>query len=150
MRRRDIAFFFGPAISLLLLYTIISEGGSRDNPPVNIAGLDIRAEDIRVIDGDTIAWQGTNYRLLGFDTPETFQADCDAERAMGDAATSMLKSLLLGADKINILVEVRTDKYGRGLARLLIEGADVGERLISQGLARSYDGGTRQPWCDVE
>lgn len=147
MRKREIAFLFGPAVFLLFLYAVFSGSG---DAPANRDDLEIRAADIRVIDGDTIEWQGTNYRLLGFDTPETLQADCESERAMGDAASSMLHSLILGADHIKIQVQSGTDKYGRGIARLLVGGEDVGERLISQGLARPYDGGKRQPWCDGE
>lgn len=38
------------------------------------------------------------------------------------------------------------DKYGRLLRNVLVNGQDVGETLISAGVARAYAGG-RRPWC---
>lgn len=38
------------------------------------------------------------------------------------------------------------DRYGRTLGRVLVDGVDVGELLISEGLARRWDG-RRHPWC---
>jgi endonuclease YncB( thermonuclease family) len=52
--------------------------------------------DIRVIDGDTIQVYGMdpNVRLVDFDTPETWQPDCDAERTLGAKATERLRALV--------------------------------------------------------
>jgi endonuclease YncB( thermonuclease family) len=47
-------------------------------------------------------------------------------------------------------VEVRIegrDKYGRDLIRLILDGADAADILISQGHARPYGGGAREGWC---
>lgn len=148
MRRRDAFLLFGPALMLLSVYAIWDRQSSPGDGVRSDGVGPVAAADIRVIDGDTVEWQGVNYRLEGFDAPETRQADCEAEREMGEATASMLRSLILGANKIDVQVQPRTDKYGRGIARLLTDGEDVGQRLISQGLARSYDGGTRQSWCD--
>jgi micrococcal nuclease len=82
-----------------------------------------------VVDGDTIkSPAGVRYRLVGFDCPETFRAKCDEELALGLAAS-------------------RLDKYGRTLATLTVNGRDVGEVLISEGLARAYKGRKRESWC---
>lgn len=145
MRRLHGFLLFGPAVLLLMLYGVLGLGKPSD--PAR-SGPEIQAADIRVIDGDTIAWNGTNYRLLGFDAPETRQAACEAERAMGEAATAMLRSMILEAKRIEIIAQARKDRYGRGLAHLLADGEDVGDRLISQKLAHPYDGKkARQPWC---
>jgi endonuclease YncB( thermonuclease family) len=39
------------------------------------------------------------------------------------------------------------DKYGRLLVAMYVDGADVGETLIAEGLAVSYRGGQRINWC---
>jgi len=148
MRKKDVALLFGPALLLLFFLALWGENGERGDGAGEDAPNEVHAVDIRVVDGDTIEWQGTNYRLEGFDAPETLQAECEAERAMGEATSAMLRSLILGADQIEIQPQQGTDKYGRGIARLLIDGENVGERLVAQRLARPYDQGTRQPWCD--
>lgn len=147
MRRRDAAWLFGPAVALLAIYAVWGVNSTSNDVAQNGGDDVISAVDIRVIDGDTIEWRGTNYRLEGFDAPETLQADCDAEQAMGESAASMLRSLILGANLIEIQIQPGKDKYGRGIARLLVDNNDVGARLVLQGLARPYDGGARLPWC---
>ncbi len=100
-----------------------------------------------VVDGDTIkAPYGVTYRLLGFDTPETRFARCDAERALGLAAKDRLEELL-SIGEVKVLESGRLDKYGRTLANVTIDGRDVGDILIDEGLARPYDGGHRGSWC---
>ena len=38
------------------------------------------------------------------------------------------------------------DVYGRKLRNLAVDGRDVGDVLVSEGLARPYGGG-RRGWC---
>ena len=52
---------------------------------------------LTVIDGDTVRLAGETIRLVGFDTPETYRAQCDGERERGNAATEQLRELLAGA-----------------------------------------------------
>lgn len=107
----------------------------------------IRASAVRVIDGDTIEYGGLSIRLLGFDTPETYYADCADEKARGDAATARLRHLIRGAGTLKLSLRDERDRYGRGLGSLLVDGRDVGDVLISEGLARRYSGGHRRGWC---
>ena len=101
-----------------------------------------------VIDGDTIrAPYGVKYRLMGFDAPETFQAKCDAELALGTRAAERLKELLASGE-VRIVESGKIDRYVRTLAHLTVNGRDVGSMLIDEGLARAYDGRTkRESWC---
>lgn len=102
---------------------------------------------IRVVDGDTIDVGRTRYRLVGFDTPETYYARCDYELALGRAATSRLRGLVRSGQALDLVVLPGRDRYGRGLARLFIGGTNIAEILISERLARPYEGGRRQGWC---
>lgn len=100
-----------------------------------------------VVDGDTIkAPYGVTYRLMGFDTPETRFAKCDAERELGFAAKERLEELL-NASEVKVLESGKRDKYGRTLAHVTADGRDVGDILIEEGLARPYRGERRKSWC---
>ena len=44
------------------------------------------------------------------------------------------------------LLELRRDKYFRILARVMIDGEDLGAELLKAGLSKPYDGGTKETW----
>lgn len=102
-----------------------------------------------VYDGDTVALDCAGgrktARLVGFDTPETRDAGCAAEKALGDHATMRLRDL---AGKGAVTFDGQGyDKYGRVLAVMKIDGVDVKHALIDDGLAVQYAGGSRIDWC---
>jgi endonuclease YncB( thermonuclease family) len=108
-----------------------------------------------VVDGDTIDWgwrlkiESARYRLAVIDTPETRGARCAEERALGKQAAERLRSLVAAGD-VTLRVDDASDKYRRQIASLSHGGHDVGETLISEGLARPYSGrGKRGSWCGV-
>ena len=104
----------------------------------------------RAVDGDTIddVTNKIRYRLENIDTPETgSRAKSDKERIAGEEAKRRLQALLQQGDiKVIPAKKRKLDKYGRHLARIEIDGRDVGEKLISEGLARPYAGGKRDAW----
>ena len=109
--------------------------------------------NLYVIDGDSVRVLDENVRLMGFDTPETFQPKCASERALGKRATIHLEHLIENAGSASIVYErkrdgsLRRDKYRRLLGTLYIDGVDVADLQINAGLARPYDGGKRRSWC---
>ena len=106
------------------------------------------AAALSVVDGDTVRMDGVTYRLLGFDTPETFFAQCSYERSLGKAATQRLEELVRDAQSIELQKTGQSCKWGRLCASLLIDGVDVGDILIREGHAVPYDGKTkRRDWC---
>jgi endonuclease YncB( thermonuclease family) len=115
--------------------------------PLPAAAELVAASLIYVIDGDTIDAKGDRFRLVGFDTPETYRPQCDYELALGRAATSRLRNLLEDAQRVDLVVLPGRDRYDRGLARLIVQQVDVADTLVSEGLARRYNGGKRSGWC---
>jgi endonuclease YncB( thermonuclease family) len=115
--------------------------------PLPAAAEVMAASLIYVIDGDTIDAKGDQFRLVGFDTPETYRPQCDNELALGRAATSRLRNLLEYAQRVDLVVLPGRDKYDRGLGRLLVQQVNVADTLVSEGLARRYNGGKRAGWC---
>ena len=51
---------------------------------------------------------------------------------------------LLASGEVRVIESGRTDKYRRTLAHVEVNGRDVGEILIGEGLARPYKGGKRE------
>ncbi|MFM2074838.1 MAG: hypothetical protein RJB34_1143 [Pseudomonadota bacterium] len=93
------------------------------------------ARVVTVSDGDTVwvtplqSQRRMKLRLQGLDAPERCQPG-------GDEATRALRELVLNQ---TVAVDVSGhDDYQRGLARIRLQGKDVGAFMVSQGLAWSY------------
>lgn len=99
-----------------------------------------------VVDGDTIWLEGQNIRIADIDAPETHEFGCAEEKALGDRATQRLKELVSSGPVTLQAIDRDADRYGRKLRLVMVNGTSVGDTLVSEGLARYYDGGKR-PWC---
>jgi len=106
----------------------------------------------RVIDGDTVERQGITYRLIDYDTPETFFAQCKAERMLGIKAKERLASLL-SDQGVDLKTDGARDRYRRTLATMTINGVAISQIMVSEGLAVPYvcpknRCARRINWCD--
>jgi endonuclease YncB( thermonuclease family) len=99
-----------------------------------------------VVDGDTFYIGEQKVRIAGIDARETHDYDCESELALGDRATEKLQALLNSGSVTMTSIDRDRDVYGRLLRNVRVNGRDVGEALISAGMARAYAGG-RRPWC---
>lgn len=125
-------------------------------PSGDVLAGPIQAQVIRVTDGDTPAimaqvWPGQYVsiavRQLGIDTPEKGGRAKNAyERQLAEQATAAARELIEG--KQVLLYNIEIDKFGgRVLADIkTLDGVDLGEHLISKGLAREYFGEKKEPW----
>ena len=109
---------------------------------------------LKVVDGDTIDADidlGFNIsltkrvRLSGVDTPESRTTDLK-EKALGLEVKEWLKKNLDGKKNILIKTELpnSTEKYGRILGRLYVDDVCLNDRMISEGYAWEYAGGTKK------
>jgi endonuclease YncB( thermonuclease family) len=134
-----------------------------------VAGAPTKAASVgrasfTITDGDTIRLNdGTRVRLVGFNTPEKFEPQCSAEAALGNRASARLKELVAGAGttEVNLVPcackpgteGTKRCNYGRSCGTLSVDGRDVGQTLIAEGLAVSVICGatrcppTPRPWC---
>lgn len=100
--------------------------------PVSKCGPSSATVDF-VVDGDTIAFiDGTRVRLLLVDTPETTQGknDCFGQEAKAFTVSQVAgKTVQLSYDESEC-----TDRYGRTLAYVKVDGVDLNAELMKRGM----------------
>ncbi len=94
----------------------------------------ISGKVVRVADGDTITVLDANLqqhkiRLAGIDAPERRQA-------FGQRSREFLASMV-AAQQVDVETE-KTDKYGRSVGKVILEGRDVNLAVVAAGLAWHY------------
>lgn len=112
-----------------------------------------------VIDGDTVKFdvsflppplpQNISVRLYGIDTPEKSPlGKCEKENELALKSTEFTKHAIEHGN--SIIVDLKSwDKYGgRVLGDIIIDDVLLSQELVKQGLAKEYNGKTKQSWCD--
>jgi endonuclease YncB( thermonuclease family) len=119
-----------------------------------------------VIDGDTIVIRGEHVRVENINAPE-IKGKCADEKRLAAMATERLASSLDGSQLVvmrhptgtqrpdrsglqDFEPEYEQDRYGRTLAPLIADGQNVGDILLSEGLARKWTktwNRNEEPWC---
>ncbi|HEY8616166.1 MAG TPA: thermonuclease family protein [Phenylobacterium sp.] len=102
-----------------------------------------------MIDGDTLVLAGGDrVRILNIDTAEMPpRSRCAAEEQLALAAKDRLAELTGRAAKVTLTKAGRErDDYGRLLRRVEVDGRDVGDLLVAEGLAQRW-GGRKARWC---
>ena len=111
---------------------------------------------IKVYDGDTITIASKlpyetsplyrfSVRLNGIDCPEIKSKD-ENEKECAKIAKKEMNDLIM--NKMVILKNVQTEKYGRILADVYIGDLHLNQYLIEKRLAVTYDGGTKMKPTD--
>ena len=147
--KRNTAFklgFLAAIIALVALYY------PRAADTVGVSSSTANCQITHVVDGDTLdlkceGRQTERIRLMGYDTPETYYADCPAEKRLGDEATERLRTLS-ASQPVTRVARNGTDRYDRTLATIWLGGIDLAETMVSEGLAVRYTGGKRINWCE--
>lgn len=84
-------------------------------------------------------------RVSDIDAPE-FSSRCASERLLAKQAKTELIHLLRNAKRIQ-LTRIKRDKYFRINAQVWIDDVHLGQYLVKRGLAKPYNGKTKQRWC---
>jgi micrococcal nuclease len=107
------------------------------------------AKIVNVVDGDTVdaivdlgftVSVAVRFRLYGIDTMETNDKDA-TKRDLGQRAKKFVADKL--TNQTVTLRSYKTDKYGRWLAEIFVDGNSVNKQLLTEGLAVEYFGGTK-------
>ena len=109
----------------------------------------------KIVDGDTIDVDidlgfdvsfSSRVRLAGIDTPESRTTDLK-EKTLGVEVKEKLKKEIAAAKDIVIKTEKpdSSEKYGRILGWVFLDGSGVSlnQKLINEGYAWTYGGGTK-------
>src|SRR5205823_6715122 len=103
-------------------------------PTVSSTGQVLTGHVVRVADGDTVTiLDSTNtqhrIRLQGIDAPESHQA-------FGTQSKQSLSQLIFDKD---VTVEYqKTDRYGRLVGKIILDGADINLEQVKAGMAWHY------------
>ncbi len=145
-------------LTISLLFVILSCSGTEECPESPLESLEADQEqcfalfdDCRdgdlvlvtsVYDGDTITLDGgSKVRLLGINSPEQNKDPSTAEGCMAKEAGDYLRSLIDGRQVCLRYPAggATTDRYGRTLAWVYIDGYNVNSLMISTGHACVFD-----------
>ena len=100
-----------------------------------------------VVDGDTFYLDGHSIRVADIDTPETYRSRCPYEANLGARATRRFTQLLNAGPFVVKPIPFRDeDRYGRKLRTVHRNNQSLGAILVSEGLARVWEG-RRRSWC---
>ncbi|MGC2780503.1 MAG: thermonuclease family protein [Bradyrhizobium sp.] len=89
-----------------------------------------------IVDGDTLDIHGERIRLWGIDAPESTQLCRGRDRRpyrCGALAANTLDAIT--RNKALRCIAVDGDRYGRIVARCAVGGTDLGQLMVSRGLA---------------
>jgi endonuclease YncB( thermonuclease family) len=151
----------GVAGALTFAGVLLVAGGTDIRGAVSRISLQAGAE-ITVVDGDTVRVNGRLTRLVGFNTPETYQPQCEGEAALGRQATARLHQIIASGTPsvktVRCACRPGTEgteacNYARACGELTVDGKSVGAILISEGLAAPFVCSgtdcppTPRPWC---
>lgn len=148
-RKRRLKAFAVPAVVLLGAAGVgLAVGGGSafaDAVAKRVGGAAGDCLLVSVHDGDTIRCGAERIRIENIDAPElSGSPKCEDRRksyawcdyVLGEQSRDALSDFLRSGP---IKVERNgTDKYGRTLARLTVNGRDAGEYLIAIGLAKAW------------
>lgn len=114
-----------------------------------------------IVDGDTFdvlvrpkkRWElPLRIRVKNINTPETRGYKCTREKDLARQAKEFATAELMKPGAEIVLTDLDGfDDNGRYLAQVQVNGSDLGERMIKEGLARrwtdQYEGQTKDFWC---
>ena len=99
---------------------------------------DIKSQELKVVDGDTIHLNGEKIRFTGIDTPELKQI-CIKEEVIEECGLTAKKILIekIGDSKVKCISEGK-DQYNRILAECFVNNESLSSYLVRSGYAFAY------------
>ena len=98
----------------------------------------VKSQDLRVVDGDTIHLNGEKIRFTGIDTPELKQT-CIKEGVINPCGVTAKEILIkkISDNKVECISEGK-DQYKRTLAECFVNNESLSSYLVRNGYAFAY------------
>ena len=98
----------------------------------------VKSQDLRVVDGDTIHFNGEKIRFTGIDAPELKQT-CLKENAKDSCGVTAKQILInkIGNNNVECISEGK-DQYKRTLAECFVNNESLSSYLVRSGYAFAY------------
>ena len=111
------------SVSLLIFFLIFNQ---------------VRSQDLRVVDGDTIHLNGEKIRFTGIDTPELKQT-CIKEDVIIQCGVIAKEILIkkINDNKVECIINGK-DQYKRTLAECFVNGESLSSYLVRSGYGFAY------------
>lgn len=119
-----------------------------------ILALAVNVSSVEVTGADSVRVNGREYALYDVDAPQV-RAQCRRERERAAETAAYVRTLMANAEHIEINpgYDPRgrrswpSDRFGRRLADIRIDGRDLGDLLMAQGRAVRWDNAGTHNWC---
>jgi micrococcal nuclease len=129
-------------VALLLTARGCEDGDSVPAGTAQHPGERVRAEVVRIVDGDTIEVliedTEEDVRYIGVDTPESV-APGEPVECFGPEASEFNERLVAGETVTLVFDRELRDAYGRLLAYVFADGVLVNAELVARGFARTLE-----------
>ena len=96
------------------------------------------ANNLKVVDGDTIILNGEKIRFTGIDTPELKQTCLKDDQEIGCGMTAKILLVKKIGDNIPKCISEGKDAYKRTLAECFVNGESLSKFLVQSGYAFAY------------
>ena len=98
----------------------------------------VKSQDLRVVDGDTIHLNGEKIRFTGIDTPELKQT-CSKDSVKDPCGVTAKQILIdkIGNNNVECISEGK-DQYKRTLAECFVNNESLSSYLVRSGYAFAY------------
>jgi endonuclease YncB( thermonuclease family) len=103
-----------------------------------------KAQDIKVVDGDTIHLDGKKIRFSGIDTPESYyrgkRQQCTFEKVKVFCGywSKLVLIEKIGNNEVTCINEDKPDQYNRVLAECFVNDESLSRYLVRSGFAFAY------------
>ncbi len=102
------------------------------------SSVSLAADNLKIVDGDTIVLNGEKIRFLGIDTPELKQTCLKGNEEVGCGMFAKMLLVKKIGNNIPKCIGEKKDFYKRTLAECFVNGESLSKFLVRSGYAFAY------------